>query len=47
MDDAVHVKVEVIDGWDVFAAGAEAAVQDVGVLVGEPAEHFGDTVQCG
>lgn len=48
VDYAVHVEVEVVDGGDVVAifaaAGAETSIEDVGVLIGEPAEHFGDAV---
>ena len=46
VDDAVHVEVEVVDGGDGLG-GAEAAVEDVGVLVGQPAEHFGDAKEGG
>ena len=45
VDDAIHIEVEVINGRDVFAPGAETAVEDVGVLICEPAEHFGDSVE--
>ena len=46
VDDTVHVEVEVVNGGDVFAGGAETTVEDVGVLIGEPAKHFGDAVEC-
>lgn len=45
MDNAIHIEVEVVYGGDVFATGAETPVEYVWVLVCEPAEHFGDTVE--
>ncbi len=43
MDDAVHVEVEVVDWGEGVTGGGETTVEDVGVLVCEPAEHFGDS----
>ena len=40
VDDPVHVQIEVVDGGD-GRPGPEPAVQYVGILVGEPAEHLG------
>lgn len=49
MDYPVHIEVEVVDGGYVGFSAGEATVEDVGVLVGEPAEHFGDSKEgcCG
>mmetsp|Transcript_20651 Transcript_20651/g.43398 ORF Transcript_20651/g.43398 Transcript_20651/m.43398 type:complete len:218 (+) Transcript_20651:1816-2469(+) len=46
VDDAVHVEVEVVD-WGDGGGGTKAPVEDVGVLVCEPAEHFGDAEESG
>ena len=43
MNDTVHVQVEIFH-LDIFGEALfEAVVDNVGVLVGEPSKHFGDS----
>ena len=44
MDDSIHIKVKVINGRD-GRCRPKATVENVGVLVSEPSEHFGDAKQ--
>jgi hypothetical protein len=41
VDESVHVEVEVVDGRD-GRGGSQSMIEDVGILVRQPAEHLGD-----
>ena len=44
VDDAVHVQIKVVD----LAIDVQSVVDplvDVGILIGQPAEHFGDAME--
>lgn len=42
MDDTIHVKVEIVDRWDRLSR-AKTSIENVWVLISQPAKHFWDT----
>ena len=45
MNDAVHVQIKVVYLQVLTDAFFELAIQNVGVLVGQPTKHFGNAIQ--
>jgi hypothetical protein len=46
VDYPIHIEVEVVN-WGNGIARIETFVKDIGILISQPAEHFGDAEERG